>query len=161
MASQSVPIPLAKTKEHIQSRVIARVPSMRTVAIVFATLLILLFWLHFILAMDIISTNRQIRIMSQEIEQEKRKHAAFQSKIGTIGSQRNMQERAEDSEYEYREPLYLVVPETHAQPNSAMNDGQAPDSTTITSGELPPIQASLGVIVIGDSGLWSESEKQP
>lgn len=161
MASQSLPIPLAKTKEHIQSRVIARVPSMRIVAVVFVTLLILLFWLHFILAMDIVSTNRQIQIMSQEIEQEKRKHAGYRSEIGTTGSQGYLQIRAEADEYEYGEPVYLIIPQSHTQPNSATNNGEATDPTTTTTGELPPIQASFGEIVIGDPELWSESEAKP
>jgi hypothetical protein len=160
MATQSLPIPSAKTREHIQSRVIARVPSMRIVTIVFGTLLILLFWLHFILVMDTISTNRQIQIGLQELEQEKRAQEAARRAIGIAGSQQSMQIRAEQWEYGNGEQLYLIVPQALSQPSGAVPDGEAPAPTT-TTGESSPIQASLGEVVIGDSESWLESETKP
>jgi hypothetical protein len=79
-------------------------------------LLILLYWMHFILAMGNVSTGQEIQNKTAELERIQRGNAVLLLQIATATSQESMAAQAEEKGYEPQEPLFLRVAHPLPQP---------------------------------------------
>jgi hypothetical protein len=111
MASQPLSIP-APQAERVEKYVSTRTIPMRTVVAVFSALLILFAWLHFVLALQIASTNQQIYDERQALAKQERENAIILLRIAEAESPRNLEQRAILAQYEPQKPRYLMVKQT-------------------------------------------------
>jgi cell division protein FtsB len=138
MASRSLFFPFLRTRKESQARIAYRAPSMQTILVVFAVLLILLLWMHFILAMEIESMGRQNQIDTERLNKIKRENAALQIQGAEIASQENLSRRALEMGYGLHTPIYLRL----AEPLSD-STGKGPSLPTNGSSGETPTQGSL------------------
>jgi hypothetical protein len=96
-----------QTSERPRQRLSARLPSLRTALIVSIGLLIVFRWLHLILALEIVSTGREMQIQTEELQRIERQNAALQREIAGAESPKNLAERAYQQGYRPRQPIYL------------------------------------------------------
>jgi hypothetical protein len=86
---------------------------------VFVALLILLLWMHLMLAAQIESTGRLIQVQEEKLKKLERHNAALRQQISVAGSQRNMTQRAEALGFEAGKPIYIVLSEALPEPVDA------------------------------------------
>lgn len=92
---------------------------------------ILLLWLHFVLALQIASTGRQIQIATEDLHKLKRSNAAILREISEAESPRRLAERAYDLGYRPQTPIYLPLAGTLSQtgaPIAGVGDSPAPET---------------------------------
>lgn len=158
MASHSLPIPFPQAQERTRAPATSRIPSLWTAVVIFVALLILFGWLHLIVALQIASTNREIQIITQEMDDMERQNAILLRQIAEAESPILLEKRLLLGGYQTKEPVYLLLSESAA--GDAM-DGDA------ERGYLPPVvtdaqtaasrSPSLLETVIGD---W-RAERMP
>lgn len=160
MASPSIPMPFPKTQKRARARLATHVLSMKAVIIVFVVLFILFLWLHFILAMDITATHRQIEIKTKELNRLKRDSGALRRRIADIESLGNMSTRAEKQNYILQEPLYLIL----TQPLPPADDAQGLQTyfaIAVPENKTPTAQSPFEEILVGEPDTWLESDPAP
>jgi cell division protein FtsB len=118
MASRSLFFPFLRTRNESQARIAYRAPSMQAILVVFAMLLILLLWMHFILAMEIESMGRQNQINTERLKKIERENAALRIQGAEIASQENLSRRARELGYGLQTPIYLRLAEPLPEPQS-------------------------------------------
>lgn len=113
--SSSPPQPRKQARLHLAPRA----PSAQAVIITSVALLILFLWMHFILAMEIETTGRQIQEGTEELRRISRENDALRREVAKAGSYRSLAERAEASGFERQPPTYLMLQEPLARPTVA------------------------------------------
>lgn len=131
MASQPLPMPAVQAAERVQKQLYSRTIPVRTVVAVFGALLILFAWLHFVLALQIASTNRQIYEESQELARVERHNAVRLLRIAEAESPQNLEQRAIQVEYRPQQPRYLMVKQTSVE---GMEHRRLDTTSVFTSG---------------------------
>jgi cell division protein FtsB len=119
VASSSLSIPSTQTRSHTRVRLTYRTPPVQIVIAVFVALLILLLWMHLMLAAQIESTGREIQVGNGKLEKLERGNAALRQQISVAGSQQNMAQRAEELGFEAVQPIYIVLPGALPEPVDA------------------------------------------
>lgn len=111
MASQSLPIPVPQTKTWMRAgaRAINRVLPLWTVVAILAALLILFGWLHLILALQVVSTNRAIQEGTQVLDKIERSQAIIVREIAEARSPERLEDRALQEGFQAHQPVYLIV----------------------------------------------------
>jgi hypothetical protein len=91
--------------------------------------------MHFILAMEIETTGRQIQKRSEELRRISRENDALRREIAEAGSYRNLAERAEGLGFERQPPTYLILQDPLARPTVAAT----------SEGTVLPTDSSTGI----------------
>ena len=86
-----------------------RIPVLHIVVAVVIAVLLLFLWMHFLLAMQIEATGRQIHEEMVVLDRLERQNAALGRKISESNSQELLNRRAEEMGYEIRTPHYLPL----------------------------------------------------
>jgi hypothetical protein len=131
MASHSLPIPFPQAQERTRAPATSRTPSLWTAVVIFVALLILFGWLHLIVALQIASTNREIQIMTQDLDVMERQRAILLRQIAEAESPILLEKRLLLGGYQPKEPVYYLL-----LPESAAGDAMDGDSER---GYLPPV----------------------
>lgn len=97
------------TSQQARVRSSRRVPVLHIVVAVVIAVLLLFLWMHFILAMQIEATGRQIQEERVVLERLERQNAALGRRIAEGSSQNLLTRRAQDMDYELRTPHYLLL----------------------------------------------------
>jgi cell division protein FtsB len=125
MASHTLPIPFPQAGKRTRARVVVRTPSLQAIAMACVALLILLFWLHFVLAMGILSTGQDIQNRTADLERIERANAVLRYQIATATSQENMILRATEAGYQPQTPLFLPLANPLPEPtDGAQGEGR-------------------------------------
>ncbi len=154
MAGQSQSSLPQEISRRIPLRLIGRVPSTRTILIIFVALLILFSWLHFILALQIASTGRQIQIQTEELQKIERENTAILQDIAEAESPRRLAERARSLGYEPQQPIYLPIRGASAGADAATGS-QAPGPAAEAA--TPTALDRLGRAM----STWAQADRTP
>lgn len=161
MASPSIPMPFPKTQKRARARLATHVLSMKAVIIVFVVLFILFLWLHFILAMDITSTYRQIEVKTEELNRLQRENGALRRGIAETESLDKMSSRAEKQQYVLQEPLYLILTQPLPQPADDAQDPKIRFPITMPDDKTSTAQSPFEEILVHEPDTWLESDPAP
>jgi len=162
MASHTLPIPLPQTRNQTRARVVVRAPSLQAIAMACVALLILLYWLHFILAMGNVSTGQEIRNKTAELESIERGNAVLLWQIATATSQDNMAVRAEEKGYEPQKPLFLVPAHPLPQPiDGAQWEGRQPEASGVSDQTPTHLARSWRDLLVQRLDTWLETDRTP
>jgi hypothetical protein len=104
------------TPQQARARSSQRIPALHIVVAVVIAVLLLFLWMHFLLAMQIEATGRQIQEERVTLERLERQNAALARRIAESSSQDFLKRRAEDMGYELRAPHYLPLARPLLQP---------------------------------------------
>lgn len=131
-----------------------RTPSSWTVLAIFVIVIILFLWLHFVLALQIASTGRQIQIATEDLHKLERANAAIQRQVAEAESPRELAERAHDLGYQPQVPVYLPLSRPISQAGDDTGDTGA-GAAAQASG--PPVWDAL------TDGLstWTQARNTP
>jgi cell division protein FtsL len=155
VASHSLPVPFRQPSQHALTQGAARVPSLRTVAIVFVILLILFQWLHLILALEMAATSREMQHITEEIERQERLNALLLRAIAEAESPRRMGELAESLAYMPGTRVYieLGVPLAQAsgEPQFGVSDGESAEVPSSAPGATEEALSDLFYALVGTS----------
>jgi len=162
MASHTLPIPFPQARKQTRARVVVRTPSLQAIAMACVALLVLLYWLHFILAMSNVSTGQEIQDRTAELERIKRGNAVLLSEIATATSQKSMAVRAEEKGYEPQKPLFLKV----ARPLPQSIDGTQGEGRTSSENEASDqtptrLARSWRDLLVQRLDTWLETDRTP
>jgi hypothetical protein len=127
---------------------------MWTVPAVFVIVFILFLWLHFVLALQIASTARQIQIGTEKLNKLDRSHAALQREIAEAESPRAMAARAKDLGYQPQVPIYLPL----SRPISQSGNETGEVAEEVTPGTRSP---SMWNAVAEGLSTWAQAKNAP
>jgi cell division protein FtsB len=161
MASPSISIPHSKIQKRERARLATRVLPMKAVIIAFVVLFILFLWLHFILAMDITSTYRQIEGKTGELDRLKRDSSALRREIAKVESLVDMSTRVEGQGYIFQEPLYLMLSQPLPPPTDKIKDKEMHIPVTASDNNTSTTQSPLKDILTHQSNTWLEADSTP
>jgi cell division protein FtsB len=162
MASHILPIPFPQTRNRTRARVVVRAPSLQAIAMACVALLVLLYWLHFILAVGNVSIGQEIQNKTAELEKIKRGNTVVLLEIATATSQENMAARAEEKGYEPQKPLFLKVANPLPQPI----DGTQGEGRTLSENEASDqtptrLARSWRELLVQRLDTWLETDRTP
>ncbi len=119
------------TPQQARVRSSRRVPVLHIIIAVVIAVLLLFLWMHFILAMQIEATGRQIQEERVVLERFERQNAALGRRIAESSSQDLLTRRAQDMDYELRTPHYLFLARPLLDPaNGSLEEGTGQSATT-------------------------------
>ena len=162
MASHTLPIPFPQAQKRTRARVVVRTPSLQAIAMACVALLVLLYWMHFILAMGNVSTGQEIQNKTAELERIKRGNAVLLLEIASATSQESMAARAEEKGYEPQKPLFLRVAHSLPQPI----DGTQGEGRTLSGNEASDqtptrLARSWRDLLVQRLDTWLETDGTP
>ena len=112
------------TPQQARVRSSRRIPVLHIIIAVVIALILLFLWMHFILAMQIEATGRQIQEEVVVLDRLERQNAALGRKIAESTSQGLLTRRAEEMGYELRTPHYLPLARPLLDPgNGSLEEG--------------------------------------
>jgi cell division protein FtsB len=161
MASRSLFFPFLRTQRQAQARLAYRAPSMQAIVVVFAILLILLLWTHFLLAMQIESMGRQNQSNAKELDKIGRENAVLRRQIAESTSQQNLSQRALELGYGLQTPIYLRLTEPLPEPQSDATGKRPPVPANGNGGETPTQVSSFLNRVAQTFVTSSETDRVP
>ena len=127
---------------------------MWTVPAALVVVTILLLWLHFVLALQIASTGRQIQIATEDLNEMKRQNAAIEREIAEAESPYRLAERAYDLGYRPRTPIYLPLAQPSSQTVTPVEQaGEAPLPETAGNSIWEALARSLDT--------WAKAQNTP
>lgn len=132
MANHSPSIPFLRKHRYTLSG--------QTFIAVFVVLLILILWLHLILALQIEFTGRQIQTGVEELEKIQREINARKREIAIARSQQSLNTRAWNLGYRPQTPIYLSVPRSSTQSPIGTEGEQEHLSTIAADSEAAAFQ---------------------
>lgn len=155
MASHSLPVPFRQPSQHALTQGAARVPSLRTVAIVFVILLILFQWLHLILALEMGATSREMQLITEETEQQERLNALLLRAIAEAESPRRLAKHAETLGYLPGTRIYIELDHPLAQasgePQFGVFEPESGDAPSSAPGAAEEALSDLFYALLGTS----------
>jgi hypothetical protein len=112
------------TSQQARARSNRRVPVLHIVVAVVIAVLLLFLWMHFLLAMQIEATGRQIQEEMVVLDRLERQNAALGRRIAENSSQELLTRRAEAMGYELVTPHYLQLARPLLEPaNGNLEEG--------------------------------------
>jgi hypothetical protein len=130
--------------------------------IIFAALLILFGWLHFVLALRITATNEQIQTRTEDWRKLERDNATERLKLAEALSPRRMEPRAIGAGYRPQRPVHLVLPHLMAEDTKDGTVAGAPSSEAATDTEDSTAQAKFPFeAVVDEVDTWLEARTRP
>jgi hypothetical protein len=155
MASHSLPVPYRQPSQHALTQGATRVPSLRTVAIVFVILLILFQWLHLILALEMAATSREMQLITEEIEQQERLNALLLRAIAEAESPRRLGKHAEILGYMPGTRVYIELDhppdQASGKPQSGVFEPKSGDAQSSAPGATEGALSDLLYALVGTS----------
>ena len=155
MASHSLPVPFRQPSQHALTQGAARVPSLRTVVIVFVILLILFQWLHLILALGMGATSREMQLIRKEIEQQERLNALLLRAIAEAESPRRLGKHAEILGYVPGTRIYIELDDSPArktgEPQFGAFEPESGDAPSSAPGAAEEALSDLFYALVGSS----------
>jgi cell division protein FtsB len=162
MASHSLRMPVSQAREHVRARMKKRDLPLATAIIIFAALLILFGWLHFVLALQITATNEQIQARTEDWWKLKRDNATIRRELAEALSPRRMEPRAIGAGYRPQKPVHLVLPHLMAEDTKDGTVAGAPSTEAATSAENSTTQAKFPFeAVVDEVDTWLEARTRP
>jgi cell division protein FtsB len=131
-----------------------RAASSWTVLAVFVVVVILSLWLHFVLALQIASTGRQIQIKTEELHKLDRTNAALMREVARAESPRALAARAHDLGYQPQAPIYLPLSRPVSQPGAETGETGAGSAAQASS---PSVWDALA----GGLNTWAQAKNTP
>ena len=162
MVSHTLPIPFPQARKRVRARVVVRTPSLQAIAMACVALLILLYWLHFILAVGNVSTGQEIQNKTAELERVKRGNAVLLLQIAAATSQENMAARAEEKDYEPQKPLFLTV--AHPLPQAidrTQGEGRTLSESEASDQTPTRLARSWRDLLVQRLDTWLETDRTP
>jgi hypothetical protein len=162
MTSHPVPFPVLQMRDRMRAHVAHRALPVWTAIAILAALLILFGWLHLILAVEIISIDREILNQTQMLERVERDKAATRREIAEAQSPKHLEPRSRLLGFQPQQPAYLLLSKV---PADKIEDGTLrtnPFLTTVNNAEESTAEAgSLFETVVSESGKRFEIDTTP
>jgi hypothetical protein len=117
------PLTQPEPKRPVWRSVLGNTLPMRSAFLLFAVVVILFGWLHFVLALGISSTGHQIQAMSQELARLQRDNAALEKSTAQASSPAVMESRALEAEYRSQPAVYVMLDRPLVNSRGARNGG--------------------------------------
>jgi hypothetical protein len=149
-------------RKRTRARVVIPTPSLQAIAMACVALLILLYWLHFILAMSNVSTGQEIQNKTAELERIERGNAVLLLQIATATSQKNMAVRAEEKGYQAQKPFFLTL--AHPFPQSidrTQGEGRALSEDEASDQTPTRLARSWRDLLVQSLDTWLETDRTP
>jgi len=131
---------------------VERAPTVRTALLVFVALLILVRWLNLFLALQIASTDRQVRIADEQRRQIERENSRLRYVIGQSESPRKLAARALGLGYHSQQPLYIGAADRTGGPSGGETDLQGGTNLSTASASASGRSPSTTSLIPGDLG---------
>lgn len=154
VAGRSRKSPSEQASSLARSSLSRHTPSSWTVLAAFIIVLILFLWLHFVLALQVASTGRQIQIGTEELQEQVRANEAIQRDIAEAESPRAMATRARDLGYGPQTPVYLPL----SRPVSQPGDGTG---ATVRSTAVEDSSPSMWDTLADGVSTWAQAKNTP
>jgi hypothetical protein len=110
------------TSQQARVRNGRRIPALHIVIAVLIALLLLFLWMHFLLAMQIEATGREIQEEMVVLDRFERQNAALGRKIAESSSQEVLVRRVQEMGYELKTPHYLSLARPLLEPSNGSSD---------------------------------------
>jgi hypothetical protein len=137
----------------------ARVPTgtlpLGAAVALFAALLILFGWLHFILALQVAETNQQIQDSTRFLEGLRRTNATLRQQVARAQSPRLMEHQAIAAGYRPKKPIHIPLPiasSAGAQTGIGAGSPSRPDATATETTEFR--MDSIVGSILAEIGTW-------
>ena len=137
------------TPQQARARSSRRIPALHIIIAVLIALLLLFLWMHFLLAMQIEATGREIQEEMVVLDRLERQNAALGRKIAESSSQEVLTRRAQEIGYELKTPHYLSLARPLLEPGSSEEETR--HSTSSDGVETPPSNALPLLDVLADA----------
>jgi len=154
VAGRSRKSPSEQTSNRVLPGSSRHTPSAWTVLAAFVIVFILFLWLHFVLALQIASTGRQIQIGVEELNKLNRDNAAIRRDIAEAESPRALATRATELGYRLQVPVYLPL----SRPISQAGDETEEDAPGMASEASEP---SLWDALAEGLDTWAQAKNTP
>ena len=156
MASHSVPIPVSRARDQVRARVTKSTLPLGAAIALFAALLILFGWLHFILALQVSETNQQIQDSTELLAALRRTNATLRDRVARAQSPRLMESQAITAGYQPKQPIHILLPPASSDAAQAgVGPGTPPPAKAMAAGNTGlHLSSILGAILAEVSAWW-------
>jgi hypothetical protein len=121
----------------------------------FAALLILFGWLHFILALQVAETNQQIQDGTELVAALRRTNATLRHQVASAQSPRLMESQAIAAGYQPKQPVYILLPQASSGVTEARIDTGMPQPQETTIAETAQFQvSSFLAAILAEVDAW-------
>ena len=125
------------TLQQTRVRSSRRIPALHIIIAVVIALVLLFLWMHFILAMQIEATGREIQEERVRLGRIERQNAALGRQIAETNSQEVLTRRSKELGYELRVPHYLSLARPLLEPGNGNSEEGTRLSTSSGGAALP------------------------
>jgi hypothetical protein len=143
----------------VGGQVRARVPTgtfpLGAAVVLFAALLILFGWLHFILALQVAETNQQIQESQRLLEGLRRTNATLRQHVARAQSPRLMEHQAIAAGYRPKKPIHIPLPRAASAGAQTGIGAGTPSPLAVTTTETTEFRMdSIVGAILAEIGTW-------